>query len=168
MAFWEQVKEKTHAVQIKMRMLLLENSIEAGLSRLGSRTYELAGRQDRLWDDDEIQSWIQDVSSKKNELALLREEFERSWREEAKELKSNLEKRGGLLEQVEISSRSVVAGKKIKDTELPREVLLGPILRGQELIIPDGETVLQAADRVTLLGKKKDVEATAKLLKGLS
>jgi Trk K+ transport system NAD-binding subunit len=51
--------------------------------------------------------------------------------------------------------------------DLPKEVLLGPILRGKELIIPDGETELQATDRVTLLGKKKDVESTARLLKGM-
>jgi len=51
--------------------------------------------------------------------------------------------------------------------DLPKEVLLGPILRGKELIIPDGETELQATDRVTLMGKKKDVETTVKLLRAM-
>jgi len=64
-------------------------------------------------------------------------------------------------------SWSPAAGKKVKEVDLPKEVLLGPITRGKELIIPDGETVLQAADWVTLLGRKKDVESTARLLKGM-
>jgi len=72
------------------------------------------------------------------------------------------------LEQVEVSFLSPVTGKKIKDLRLPREVLLGPILRGKELIIPDGETEILAGDRVTLMGKKKDVDSTVKLLKAMT
>jgi len=41
MALWEQVKGKTQAVQIKLRMLFLENQIDQVLLRLGSRTYDL-------------------------------------------------------------------------------------------------------------------------------
>jgi trk system potassium uptake protein TrkA len=97
----------------------------------------------------------------------MKKDFQLRWREEARELKSNLERGDGALEQVEISFLSPVAGKKVKDVDLPKEVLLGPILRGKDLIIPDGETELQATDRVTLMGKKKDVETTAKLLKAM-
>jgi trk system potassium uptake protein TrkA len=98
----------------------------------------------------------------------LKEEFQKSWREEAKELKFNLEKRDGALEQVEVSFLSSFNGKKIKDISLPREVLLGPILRGRELIIPDGETEILAGDRVTVMGKRKDVDSTVKLLKAMA
>jgi uncharacterized protein with PhoU and TrkA domain len=167
MSYWEQVKGKTKAVQIKLRMLFLENTIDNILLRLGSRTYDLSRSDGPFQEDEEVRSLIQEISSKKQELALLKEDFQRYWREEAKELKSRLEKGDGALEQVEVSLCSSVAGKKIKDIELPKEVLLGPVLRGKELIIPDGETELQAKDRVTLMGKKKDVEMTVRLLKDL-
>jgi uncharacterized protein with PhoU and TrkA domain len=167
MAFWEQIKGKTQAVQIKMRMLLLENSIDGIFLRLGSRAYDLRKEDLPFADDGEAKSLMQEISSKKQELAQWKKEFQKKWREEAKELKSNLERGDGALEQVEVSFLSAAAGKKIRDIHFPKEVLLGPILRGEELIIPDGETEILAADRVTLMGKKKDVEGTAKLLKGI-
>ena len=167
MPFWEKIKGKTQAVQIKMRMLLLENNIDTTFLHLGSRTYDLSKKNLPFSRDGEVKSLIQEISSQKQELQRLKEEFQRSWREEAKELKANLEKGDGSLEQVEVSFLSPVGGKKIKDLQLPREVLLGPILRGKELIIPDGETEILAGDRVTLMGKKKDVDSTAKLLKAM-
>jgi len=167
MALWEQVKGKTQAVQIKLRMLFLENQIDQVLLRLGSRTYDLNKSGEPFGEDGEIRFLLQGISSKRQELSQLKEDFQRSWSEESRELKARLEKGDGALEQVEISFLSPAAGKKIKEVDLPKEVLLGPITRGKELIIPDGETELQAADRVTLLGKKKDVESTARLLKGM-
>ena len=168
MPFWEKIKGKTQAVQIKLRMLLLENNIDTTLLRLGSRTYDLFKKNLPFSDDGQVKSLLQEISSQKQELAKLKEEFQRSWREEARELRSNLEKGGGALEQVEVSFQSAATGKKIKDIQLPREVLLGPILRGKELIIPDGETEILAGDRVTLMGKRKDVDSTVKLLKTMT
>jgi len=167
MAFWGQVKGKTQAVQIKLRMLLLENQLDQVLFRLGSRAYDLSKSGGSLRGDEEVRASLEEISAKKQELAQMKKDFQLRWGEEARELKSNLEKGDGALEQVEISFLSPVAGKKVKEVDLPKEVLLGPILRGKELIIPDGETELQATDRVTLMGKKKDVETTAKLLKAM-
>jgi TrkA-C domain len=167
MAFWEQIKGKTQAVQIKLRMVILENQIDTSFLRLGSRAYELSKKDLPFPEDGEVKPLLQEISAKKKELARLKEDFQRSWREEARELKRNLEKGDGALEPVEVSFLSPVSGKKIKDLQLPREVLLGPILRGKELIIPDGETEILAGDRVTLMGKRKDVEATVRLLKGI-
>ena len=167
MALWEQIKGKTQAIQIKLRMLLLENQLDHLYLRLGSRAYDLSKSGGSFQGDEEAGALFQGISSKKQELAQSKDEFERSWREEARALKSNLEKGDGALEQVEVSFLSPLAGKKVKEADLPKEVLLGPILRGKELIIPDGDTELQATDRVTLLGKKKDVETTARLLKGM-
>ena len=167
MALWEQVKGKTQAIQIKLRLVLLENQLDQVFLRLGGRTYDLGKSGGVFREDGEAQSLLREISARKEELAKWKEDFQKSWREEAKELKSSLEKGDGALEQVEVSFLSAVAGKKVREVDLPKEVLLGPILRGKELIIPDGETELQAMDRVTLMGKKKDVEMTARLLKGM-
>jgi hypothetical protein len=167
MAFWEQIRGRTQAVQIKMRMLLLENSIDSIFLRLGSRTYDLRKENLPFADDGEVKSLMEEISAKRQELAQWKKEFQKKWREEVKELKSNLERGDGALEQVEVSFLSAVTGKRIKDIHFPKEVLLGPILRGEELIIPDGETEILIADRVTLMGKRKDVEATVRLLQGI-
>ena len=167
MALWDQVKGKTQAVQIKLRMLVLETQLDHVYLRLGSRAYDLAKSGGAFQDDGEVHALFREIAARKEELAKWKEDFRKSWREEAKELKSSLEKGDGALEQVEVSFLSSVAGKKVREVDLPKEVLLGPILRGKELIIPDGETEIQAMDRVTLMGKKKDVEMTARILKGM-
>jgi len=167
MSFWEQVKGKTQAIQIKLRMLFLENQLEQVFLRLGSRTYDLDKSKGSFGEDREVQALLREIETRKEELDKWKEEFRKTWREEARELKSSLEKGDGALEQVEVSFLSPLAGKKVREADLPKDVLLGPILRGKELIIPDGETDLQALDRVTLMGKKKDVEWTARLLKGM-
>jgi len=167
MALWDQVKGKTQAVQIKLRMLLLETQLDHVFLRLGSRAYDLGKSGGSFQDDGEVQALLREISARKEELVKWKEDFRKSWREEAKELKSSLEKGDGALEQVEVSFLSPVAGQKVREVNLPKEVLLGPILRGRELIIPDGETEIRAMDRVTILGKKKDVEMTARILKGM-
>ncbi len=43
-----------------------------------------------------------------------------------------------------------VVGKKIVQAGLPRGVLIGTIVRGEEIIIPHGETRLQAGDRLVV------------------
>ena len=103
MAFWEQIKGKTQAVQIKLRMLLLENHIDTSFLRLGSRVYDLYKNKFPFAGDQEAQSLLQEIYTQKQELGQLKEAFQKSWREEAKELKSRLEKGDGALEQVEVS-----------------------------------------------------------------
>ena len=167
MALWDQVKGKTQAVQIKLRMLLLETQLDHVFLRLGSRAYDLGKSGGPFQDDGEVHALLWEISARKEELAKGKEDFRKSWQEEAKELKSSLEKGDGALERVEVSFLSPVAGQKVREVDLPKEVLLGPILRGKELIIPDGETEIRAMDRVTLLGKKKDVEMTSRILRGM-
>ena len=167
MALWEQMKGKTQAIQIKLRMLFLENQLDQVFLRLGSRTYDLGKSGGSFQEDPEVQTLLEEISARKEGLAQLKEDFQKTWREEARKLKSCLEKGDATLVQVEISFLSPVSGKKVRDVDLPKEVLLGPMVRGKGLIIPDGETELRAMDRVTLMGKKKDVEMTARLLKGM-
>jgi len=166
MNFWEKIKDKTRASQIKLRMIFQENNIEEDFLRLGTRAYDLRRGQVPISEEPEVNRLLQDITTRKKELALLKEEFRKFWVEEAKALKANLEKGGGILEQVELPFHSPAIGRKIKDLELPKEVLLGPIVRDKDLVIPDGETELREADRVTLMGKKKDVQAAALLLRG--
>jgi uncharacterized protein with PhoU and TrkA domain len=166
MPFWEQIKEKTEAAPIKLKMIFVEDTIEALLLRLGSRVCELAKGSEPLTENGEIQSLLAEITAKKKELEKLREDFHKIWKEDSQELKALLEKGGGALEQIRIVPSSPARGKKIKELPLPREVLLGPFRRGKDLIIPHGETELKEGDRVALLGTRQDVEAAKKYLQG--
>jgi K+/H+ antiporter YhaU regulatory subunit KhtT len=164
MSFWEQVKEKTEAIPLKLKMIFLENHIEALFLRLGSRVYDLGKSPGNMADNSEVQSLFAEISTKRKELESLKEDFHKIWREESRELKVSLERGGGALEQIEIKANSKAKGKWVKELILPKEVLLGPVLRGKNLIIPDGDTEMMEGDRVTLMGTKKDLAAAKKYL----
>jgi len=166
MSFWEQIKEKTEAAPLKLKMIFLENTIESLYLHLGSRVYDAAKASEILVENKGIQSLLTEIDGKKNELQGLREDFQKIWKEESRELKATLEKGGGVLEQVRVADFSPAKGKQVKDLALPREVLLGPVTRGKDLIIPHGETELLEGDRITLMGTRKDVETAKKYLQG--
>ena len=145
-------------------MLFLEKDIESHALHLGSRVYDLGKTHGNIAEDKEIQTLFEVMGAKRKEMSSLKEDFRKIWGEEAQELKKSLEKGGGAMKRIEITASSPANGKQVKDLDLPKEVLLGPILRGKNLIIPDGETEIREGDRVTIMGTEKDVTATGKYL----
>jgi Trk K+ transport system NAD-binding subunit len=65
-----------------------------------------------------------------------------------------------------VDPRAVAAGKPLKEIDLPHECVLTAIIRGGELIIPRGETVLQPDDEVLALVHISQLERLASLLRG--
>ncbi len=56
---------------------------------------------------------------------------------------------GSMLE-AEITAGSVLAGKRVADTKWPRDSVLVSIARGDRLIVPRGDVVLETGDRLTI------------------
>ena len=65
-----------------------------------------------------------------------------------------------------VDPRAVAAGKPLKEIDLPHECVLVAIIRGGELIIPRGETVLQPDDEVLALVHISQLDRLASLLRG--
>jgi trk system potassium uptake protein TrkA len=65
-----------------------------------------------------------------------------------------------------VDPRAAAAGKPLKEIDLPRECVLAAIIRGGELIIPRGETVLQPDDEVLALVHISQLDRLASLLRG--
>ncbi len=57
-----------------------------------------------------------------------------------------------------------VEGKAVRELELPRDCLLVSILRHDEVLVPKGDTVLQAADEVLALVRAGSQQALHRLL----
>ncbi|MBC7225428.1 MAG: hypothetical protein H5T59_14335, partial [Anaerolineae bacterium] len=53
--------------------------------------------------------------------------------------------------ELEVNHEGQVAGRAIKDLDLPRDCVLVSIQRGRGLVLPHGDTVLQPGDRVVAL-----------------
>lgn len=73
-------------------------------------------------------------------------------------LAEDLKAAGALIEVVPVEKGAALAGKSLKDAALPSGVVVGTIMRRGLVVVPHGKTRLMPGDRVTLIGKKDDVE----------
>ena len=107
---------------------------------------------------EQIEAKIAELEQSKKDLA---EEYGevRIEKSSVQGLVSDLENNGGTIMQLVVSADSELKDKKLKQIKLPKEVLLGMISRAEEVIIPDGTTTILEGDKVTLIGKREDVEA---------
>lgn len=159
----------------KMEVKAAEHRLEEAMEELGGEFYELYIQQEtedvpkRLNPQFErIRKLREELEAKRKELEELLKKYrpEPIEKDKIKALKRDLEEGGGTIEQIRIDERSPVAGKKLKSVKLPKEVLVGTVLRGEEVIIPDGTFSFRAGDYVTLLGKKDDVRQAVAVLSG--
>lgn len=65
--------------------------------------------------------------------------------------------------EIIVADTSPVAYKKIKDTKLPLNSLIGSIVRNDKIIIPNGDTFLEPADRVIVFALPDTVPTVIKL-----
>ncbi|MGE5264250.1 MAG: TrkA C-terminal domain-containing protein, partial [Acidobacteriota bacterium] len=68
--------------------------------------------------------------------------------------------------EIDLAEGAPALGKKLRDLKLPQDVVFVSIHRGQRVLIPHGDTVLQAKDRVLAATIPKRVPDLVKLLKG--
>jgi trk system potassium uptake protein TrkA len=70
-------------------------------------------------------------------------------------------KRGKLaIVRLDISSESPVIGKQIKEIQLPKDAVLVSIVRGEQVILPKGDTVLEIGDDIiamTMVGNESQL-----------
>jgi K+/H+ antiporter YhaU regulatory subunit KhtT len=150
----------------------IQNKIEDQYIELGELLHKLQ-KENRLDDlKKEAKSGFDNLVSLEKNLAeinskkeMLASQYNIGSKEEkaAQKLAENLEAGGGTMQKVIIKDTSSIIDKKLREIHLPKEALIVNVMRGQEMIIPDGNTVLQAKDEVTLLGKKEDVERAIKI-----
>jgi trk system potassium uptake protein TrkA len=65
--------------------------------------------------------------------------------------------------EAELLETSTLVGKPIRESDLPVGVLIGAIVRGDEVIIPRAGTVLRAADRVVMFVAAEAVKEVERL-----
>jgi hypothetical protein len=59
--------------------------------------------------------------------------------------------------EVPLSESSIVLGKSISEINIPRSAVLVSIQRGEEVIIPRGDTILEDRDVITLLCEREAI-----------
>jgi trk system potassium uptake protein TrkA len=69
----------------------------------------------------------------------------------------------GEVMEAEAMETSPLVGTPIRDTHLPEGVLIGAIIRGDEVIMPRGSTVIKANDRVVIFAETEAVKKVERL-----
>lgn len=68
------------------------------------------------------------------------------------------------MKRLTVGVHSRLDGIELKWTNLPKNVLIGPILRKKDVILPDGDTRLRHGDALIIFGSGEDLEITKELL----
>ena len=66
--------------------------------------------------------------------------------------------------EIELAAGSPSIGVQLIDLGLPRDAVLGGIARGDEVIVPKGDTTLEVDDHVVIFAKSEAIDAVEKLL----
>jgi trk system potassium uptake protein TrkA len=70
---------------------------------------------------------------------------------------------GEVLEAVALETSDIV-GRPLKDISLPKGVLVTAILRGEEIIIPSGPSVIEHNDRIIIFARREAIPKIEKIL----
>lgn len=68
--------------------------------------------------------------------------------------------------QVPITGAAPVVGKKLRQLDLPKQVIIGCILRGDTTVVPHGDTHILAGDMLILISSDKQETAAIRKLTG--
>lgn len=60
-----------------------------------------------------------------------------------------------MLLRIEVDDNAQILGKELKGAQLPKDVLIVVVSREGVIFLPDGSTVIEAGDRVTVIGRRR-------------
>jgi len=163
----EKAKEVSRFTQLKWSQHSLNQQIETVFIDIGEIVFDEWAVNKKMPALDKLAEKIEQAKKFEAERKKIDDEIAELSislsRGDFKELEKDLEQGGGTIKQIEMKEKSPLCGKKLKELTLPSEVLIGTIVRGEEVIIPDGNTELLPNDKITIMGKKEEVLETVAL-----
>ncbi len=158
--------------KIKTELHAINQRKNDAFRQLGERYTQLA-EQRRLGifeeEASDILALLKELEAREKELLAQKQTLEKEYRDRGLEVQvvenlvEDLEAGDAVIESLTIEPTSPALGKALKDLAMPEDVLISLVVRGEEIIIPRGDTVLQAGDRISLLGKKTALQAARQL-----
>ncbi len=61
-----------------------------------------------------------------------------------------------VLTEIMVSRKSRACNKKLRDVNLPPEVVVMSVIRGEETYVPNGHTVIREKDTIFVICKQED------------
>ena len=145
-------------ILLKQQISQLEQELKLHYTQLGKSAVKMS--RWKKWDEDRLNEFRQELKKVRDvELKLQQKEIEyrelrkqRSDNYMVQKLSDEISEAGIIIDQCVVSEKSSVNGKKLMEIKLPHDVLIISIKRGENVIVPDGQTSLMAGDLVTLYG----------------
>ncbi|WP_457590473.1 Trk system potassium transporter TrkA [Geoglobus sp.] len=69
-----------------------------------------------------------------------------------------------MLVEMIVKESSPVAGKRIAEVGFPKNIIIAAIHRGERIIVPKGDTVIEAGDKLAVFGKVEEIQAIRSLI----
>ncbi len=166
----EKTDELSNLAKLNWEKFRIQKSREKELNKLGGKVYQLHAENREKELTKETEDIIEKLKGLEEQLHAKMKEIEEASdkgaidKQQLKEFKKDLELGDGAIEQLVIDEKSKILGKKLMEIQFPENVLVGAIVREEKVIIPDGNTVIQKGDKVTLLGEKEDVKGAVKMM----
>ena len=168
---YENISNRTSDVaalaRLKYELAHLSKQVEAEFVNLGKVVLALRRNDEFSPENKTFREQIEKLEELDSTLRTKQDEYENLRKKHSSnyvvhKLSEDLAAADAIIDQVTISEKSNVVNKLLKDILLPKEALVSAMKRGEEVIIPDGNTQLKTGDRVIVIGKKDDVEKIVK------
>lgn len=164
----EKGSKYSNLMKLKWEQRSIHKQMQEELLKFGKKTFSLhetKNEEQLVLVTEENTVRLEDLEKKLKKIEKQIEELSFSIdKKQIRGLKKDLEMGDGVIEQIVIEQGSSLLNKKLMDLKFPKNVLIGTIVRNNKVTIPDGKTVLKEGDKVTILGKKEDVQVILKKL----
>jgi K+/H+ antiporter YhaU regulatory subunit KhtT len=163
----ERTSDVTALAKLKHKLAALPKQIEVEYLNLGRAVLALRRGGEFPPENQTFRELIKKLEELDNTFRAKQSEYEQLKKKHSSDyvvnkLSEDLSAANAIIDQVIISEKSNVANKLLKEILLPKEALVSAIKREEDVIIPDGNTLLKAGDQVIVIGKKDDVEKVVK------
>jgi K+/H+ antiporter YhaU regulatory subunit KhtT len=163
----ERTSDVTALAKLKYELTTLSKQLEAELLNLGRVILSLRRSGEFSLENETFREQIKRLEELDNTFRTKQNEYDQTKKKYSSnyvvnKLSEDLSAANAIIDQVIISEKSNVVNKLLKEILLPKEALVSAIKRGEEVIIPDGNTQLKTSDQVIVIGKRDDVEKVVK------
>ncbi len=163
----ERTSDVTALARLKYELATLPKQLDVEALNLGRlvlalrRTGDFSAENEAFLEQAKtVEDLDKNIRKKQEDYEHLRKKHSDSYVIE--KLSEDLSSANAIIDNVTISSKSNVVDKILREITLPKKALVSAIKRDEEIIIPDGNTKLNAGDQVIVIGDKKDVEKIVK------
>jgi len=166
----ERTSDVTALAKLKRELASFPKQLDVGALNLGRVVLTLRRSGEFSPENEAFRKQLKALEELDSTFRMKQNDYEQLKKKHSRDyvvskLSEDLSVAGAIIDQVIISEKSNVVNKLLKEIRLPKEALVSAIKRQEEVIIPDGNTLLKAGDQVIVIGKKDDVEKVVKRFK---